>query len=108
MRRIPALLLMLIALALTGAPFGMGRMMDNSAGHSMIHQAHQMDGMDHGSAPSHDPTAPHYVVCSACLAASAPDAFPVRIILEGDGPISGDLSGIKGSQLLPPVPPPRV
>jgi hypothetical protein len=102
---------MLLLLALIGAPFGMGRMMDKAPGHAPLHQAHEMaammPGMDHGPTPSHKDSTPHFMVCAASVAVSppVPDALLLGFKLETFRPaVLAELDGIR---FLPPVPPPR-
>ncbi|MGB8818246.1 MAG: hypothetical protein WCC66_10045 [Rhizobiaceae bacterium] len=111
MRYMPALFLMLLALAITGAPFGMGRMMDAGAGHATMHHAGHtfgtMPGMDHGSTPAHQSSAPHYMVCSACVAAPVIFAETVRMAAISETQDMPDDNRLDGTRFLPPTPPPR-
>ncbi len=103
-----AILPLLMLVALIGAPFGMGRMMDGQANHSAIHQmAGMAHGMDQGSTPAHEPSAPHYMVCSACVAGPVLNIVPVRIALEDEAPRLPHSKTLNGTRYLPPVPPPR-
>lgn len=96
-----------IVLALTGAPFGMGRMMDGAAGHSAMAHMDSMQGMDHGDMPAHKPSAPHYVVCAACVAVPVIQLVPVRIVAMAEKPDFLAAKTLDGTRFLPPVPPPR-
>lgn len=107
MMRVPALFRMLIALVLIGAPFGMGRMMDNAAGHATAQHRHHDMGTGHEPLPSHEPSAPHYMVCSACVAAPASVAELVRVALDDETPDLMIAETLNGTRFLPPVPPPR-
>ena len=94
--------LIILALALAGAPFGMGRMMDGA------HGAGHMAGMHGDSAPQHDRSAPHFMVCPAFAAACAPDIADTLIAILAEAPRLAAVTPIDGMQLLPPVPPPRI
>ena len=107
MRLIRLMMPFLLLAALIGAPFGMGRMMDGAAGHSAMAHMHQMQGMDHGDMPAHEPSAPHYVVCSACVAVPVIQLVPVRIVAMADKPDFLAAKTLDGTRFLPPVPPPR-
>lgn len=109
MNPIRFILSLLILVALIGAPFGMGRMMDGA--HSQSRHA-AMAGMDHGDmiggkAGDHKPNTLHFVMCSATVAvqAAAPEAqllcFEIvrpRLVAE---------AALQGNGLLPLTPPPR-
>jgi hypothetical protein len=99
MKTVRFILPMLLLFALTGAPFGMGRMMSGHA--ASAHQHHQ------SNAP--DKSAPHvtFMVCAACAGVSAPaqdlavpafslEALTPAVLLEPDGQRS-----------IPLLPPPR-
>lgn len=100
-----------LALALIGAPFGMGRMMDVSAGHATMHQADHGSGnltdKNHGSTPAHQPSTPHYMVCSACVAAPVTLTEAIRILAFSDMPRFTEETVLSGTRFLPPTPPPR-
>jgi hypothetical protein len=92
---------LLLSLALLGAPFGMGRMMDQV--HQTMHAAH---GMQHGTMPEHKGSTPHYVICAACVASipQSPD-FELTVL---DAELTATVpSSLSGTHFLPPVPPPK-
>jgi hypothetical protein len=95
------------ALALIGAPFGMGRMMDSAPSHAAMTHLDHMQGMDHGKMPSHEPASPHYMVCSACVAAPVVHLVPVRLAAMAEKPDFLAAKTLDGTRFLPPVPPPR-
>jgi hypothetical protein len=107
MRLTRLVLPLLILAALIGAPFGMGRMMDNDKGHASMQHMDHMQGMDHGQMPSHEPSAPHYMVCSACVAAPVIHLVPVRIAAMAEKPDFLAAKTLDGMRFMPPVPPPR-
>ncbi len=107
MRLTRLILPLLLLAALIGAPFGMGRMMDSAAGHAAMAHMDHMQGMDHGSMPTHEPSAPHYMVCSACVAAPVIQLIPVRLAAMADKPEFPVAMTLDGTRFLPPVPPPR-
>jgi hypothetical protein len=94
---------LLLALALLGAPFGMGRMMDQAHAQQTMHAAH---GMQHGTEPPHKSSAPHYMICAACVAASAPAPSAFEPIVLTMALESAEPSALSGVPALPPVPPP--
>ena len=96
-----------LALALVGTPFGMGRMMDSAASHASMQHMDHMQGMDHGKMPAHEPSAPHYMVCSACVAAPVVHLVPDRLAAMTDKPEFPAAKILDGTRFLPPVPPPR-
>ena len=101
------LLPILLLIALFGAPFGMGRIMDSAAGHAAEYHMNNMGGMEHGKMPSHEPSAPHYMVCAACVAAPIVHAVPVRLVAMAEKPILIAVEQLDGTRCMPPVPPPR-
>jgi hypothetical protein len=104
MRLLRPILPFLIAFAVIGAPFGMGRMMDQAHTHQTMHAAH---GMQHGTEPLHKSSTPHYMICAACVAANAPgpSAFdPLMLTAALD---SAEPAALHGMPALPPVPPPK-
>ena len=107
MRLTRFILPLLILAALIGAPFGMGRMMDGFASHSTMQHTDHMQGMDHRQKPAHEPSAPHYMVCSACVAAPVINPVPVRIAAMVEKPDFMAAKTLDGTRFLPPVPPPR-
>ena len=109
MRIFSALALLLLAFALTGAPFGMGRMMDGA--HSQSQHA-AMAGMDHGGkiggeAGDHKSNTPHFMMSAACFAAPVSAAQPLERIAftETLHPLPTVI--LHGKALLPDLPPPR-
>ena len=98
--------LLLMIFALTGAPFGMGRMMDR--GHMNAHGAGHMATAHGESAPQHDRSTPHYMVCPAFAAACAPGLAYSVIFILAETPRLAAVTPLQGMQLLPPVPPPRM
>jgi hypothetical protein len=93
-----------IAFAISGAPFGMGRMMDQAHAHQTMHAAH---GMNHGEMPTHKSSSPHYMICAACVAAGVPDLSSYDpVVLNATLNVS-EPSAMEGAHLLPPLPPPR-
>jgi hypothetical protein len=95
---------LLLALAIIGAPFGMGRMMDQVGAHQTMHASHDMQ---HGAMPVHKNSTPHYMICAACVAAgvqafSAFDPIVLNATLDDAEP-----SVFHGADLLPLLQPPR-
>jgi hypothetical protein len=103
MRLLSPILPFLIAFAVIGAPFGMGRMMDQAHAKQTMHAAH---GMQHGTEPPHKSSAPHYMICAACVAASAPAPSAFEPIVLTMALESAEPSALSGVPALPPVPPP--
>ena len=99
---------LLMLIALTGAPFGMGRMMDSAAGHDAEYHMNHMGGTEHGKMPSHEPSAPHYMVCTACIPAPAIHAEIVRLVAMEETRSLIAVERLDGTRFMPPVPPPRV
>ena len=99
--------LVLLAFALTGAPFGMGRMMDNAhAGHSM-HSGKHASGHHGQETPAHKADVPHYVACPACAAATV-DASLDRQLMVLQGTLQAATSNaMAGIISVPLTPPPR-
>ena len=100
---------LLILVALIGAPFGMGRMMDTAHG-STQHSA--MAGMDHGDmvhgkTGDHKSNTLHFVVCSASVAVGpvAPAAQMLSFAIERRQLPAAKI--LHGNSLLPLTPPPR-
>ncbi len=106
MKRLRLILPLLLLVALTGAPFGMGRMMDMPGSHGAAH-ASAMHGMHHDSEPAHKGSAPHYMVCAACAAAPySVNASFEFVVLPAELAVP-EPSALSGTHLLPPVPPPK-
>lgn len=99
--------LLLLALAITGAPFGMGRMMDTvHAGHS-VHNHHAMSGHHGHDAPAHDANVPHYVACAACAAAMT-DGAPAMQLMVLQGALEAAIpDAMVGIIFVPLTPPPQ-
>lgn len=102
-----ALATLLLALALTGAPFGMGRMMDGAHASEQAMDHSQMEHMNHSEAPVHKSSTPHFMMCAACFAVSAqssslPEPVKLREIVS-----MLPISILHGNTLLPDLPPPR-
>lgn len=106
MKRWRLLLPLLLLIALTGAPFGMGRMMDLPSSHGAMHVS-SMHDMRGGGEPAHKSFAPHYMVCAACAATSnfANTVFEPYVLSAGLAAL--EPSALSGTHLLPPVPPPK-
>ena len=110
MRLISAVIL---ALAIAGAPFGMGRMMDTAHDmHAMHGMTHDMSAMNHDmdhdmDMPRHDAAAPHFMVCAACVAAMPQSVVPVQIAVLTGVLKSGHSQRLQGMKALPDLPPPR-
>jgi hypothetical protein len=104
--------MLLLALALAGAPFGMGRMMDGAHGpaHAAMldHSAHA--GHHRGQdlpAADHPATTPHFTLCAACIGAVAQSPQPVMLAVM-TGRIEAAMPDLlTGIAKLPPTPPPR-
>lgn len=102
------LFLVLLALALIGAPFGMGRMMDH-AHQTMAAMDHsQMGHMQHGDTPAHKSSAPHFMMCAACFAVSTGYSLPSERIELREIVIALPSAILHGNSMLPDLPPPRV
>jgi hypothetical protein len=100
--------ILLLALALTGAPFGMGRMMDTAHAAAAMHVGHGAAHQDHSSQQTdHKSSAPHFVVCAACVAAVSQALVPVQIATLTGVLKSGFVPQLKGLRAVPDVPPPR-
>lgn len=100
--------IVLIALALTGAPFGMGRMMDTAHAAVDMHEGYGAAHQHHGSQqPDHKSSAPHFVVCAACVAAVPQALSPVQIAVLTGVLNSGFVPHFEGLRAAPDVPPPR-
>lgn len=109
MNPIRFILPLLILVALIGAPFGMGRMMDGAHSHNQ-HTA--MAGMDHGDmvggkAGDHKPNTPHFVTCSATVAVQAVAPAAQLLSFEIERPLMVADAALHGNGLLPLTPPPR-
>ena len=92
-------LIVLIAFALLGAPFGMARMMGGHEVRAETHQQHQT--------PQKSAQHATIIVCAACIGVTAlPEAMPER-------PPSimttalGEFSAPEGLHAIPLLPPPR-
>jgi hypothetical protein len=97
----------LLLLALTGAPFGMGRMMD-AGNHSMAAMNHsQMGHADHSDIPAHDSSTLHFAMCAACFAVSTGDNLPPERIKLHETAVALPSAILHGEALLPDLPPPR-
>ncbi len=103
------LMMVFMAIALAGAPFGMGRMMDNA--HQSAYStadAHLDHGaMHHGKAPVHDASKPHFVACAACATVPVEaDLLAMDVTInEQVKPMPSAI--LHGNGLLPDLPPPR-
>jgi hypothetical protein len=99
--------ILLLAFALTGAPFGMGRMMDTAhAGHTMYSGQHA-SGHHGQETPAHKADVPHYVGCPACAAAPM-DASLDRQLMVLQGALEAEESKLfTGMRAVPLTPPPR-
>jgi hypothetical protein len=109
MNPIRFLLPLFILVALIGAPFGMGRMMDGAHLHSE-HAA--MAGMDHGDmiggkVGDHKPNTLHFVMCSATVAMQAAAPMAQLLSFEIERPLIVADATLRGNGLLPLTPPPR-
>jgi hypothetical protein len=94
----------LIAFAISGAPFGMGRMMDQTHAHQTMHAAQHMH---HDKMPAHKSSSPHYMICAACVAAGVPDLSAFDPIVLNAALDASEPSPMEGAHVLPPLPPPR-
>ncbi len=101
------LFLVLLALALTGAPFGMGRMMDGAHASAQAMDHSQMGHMNHGDAPAHTSSAPHFVMCAACFALPVNAVLPLERIAFSENLNTLPTTILYGEALLPDLPPPR-
>ena len=100
--------ILLFALALTGAPFGMGRMMDTAhATYSQTgHIAHET-GHSGQPQPEHPAQTLHFTLCAACVA-SLPEMPAAVFLLVLTAPLqTARPPVISGLRALPPTPPPR-
>jgi hypothetical protein len=90
---------LLLLLALTGAPFGMGRMMSGHAGSA--HQHHQ------SNAP--DKSAQHmtFMICAACAGVSAPEQDLAVPAFSLEALTPAVLLEPEGERSIPLLPPPR-
>ncbi len=109
MNPIRFILPLLVLVALIGAPFGMGRMMDGA--HSPVQHA-AMAGMDHGDmvggkAGDHKPNTLHFVMCSATVAFQAAEPVAQLLSFEIVRPLMDADAALHGNNLLPLTPPPR-
>jgi hypothetical protein len=109
MNPIRFILPLLILVALVGAPFGMGRMMDGAHSHSQ-HVA--MAGMDHGDMiggkfGDHKPNTLHFVMCSATVAVQAAAPLVQLLSFQIERPLMVADAALRGNSLLPLTPPPR-
>ena len=100
---------LIIAIALTGAPFGMGRMMDGA--HDMAAMqgmSHNMSAMHHDTdMPKHAAAVPHFMMCAACVAA-VPDTLSMAQIAVLTGVLkAGFIPQLEGVRAAPDLPPPR-
>jgi uncharacterized protein involved in copper resistance len=101
------LFLILLALALVGAPFGMGRMMDGEHTSVQVMDHSQMGHIKHGDAPAHKSSTPHFMMCAACFAVSVMDASPPERLQTREVAITMPSAIFYGGDLLPDLPPPR-
>jgi hypothetical protein len=92
---------LVLALALIGAPFGMGRMMDQAGTHQTMHAA-----MHHDGGLAHKSSTPHYMVCAACTAFVVESPAFELTVLEAEL-MATVPSSLSGTHFLPPVPPPK-
>jgi hypothetical protein len=97
----------LLLLALTGAPFGMGRMMDGAHSSVQVMNHSQMGHMNHGDAPAHKSSTPHFMMCAACFAVSVMDSSPPERLQAREIVIALPSAILHGEVLLPDLPPPR-
>jgi hypothetical protein len=95
---------LIVACALLGAPFGMGRMMDDSNAHQNMHASHKAND---DLVPAHKSSTPHYMVCAACVAAGVPAFLDFDPIVLNATLGDAKPSAFRGAELLPPLPPPR-
>jgi hypothetical protein len=98
------LFLILLALALTGAPFGMGRMMDGA--HASV-QVMDQSQMGHNDLPTHKSSTPHFTMCAACFAVSTGYGMPLEQIELREIVIALPSATLHGKSMLPDLPPPR-
>ena len=103
-----------ILVALIGAPFGMGRMMDGA--HSQSQSAHNehaaMAGMNHGDkiggkVGDHKSNTLHFVMCSATVAVQVAAPAAQLLSFEIERPHQVAAAALHGKGLLPLTPPPR-
>lgn len=107
MRIYSALATLLLALALVGAPFGMGRMMDGAHASVQAMDHSNIGHMNHGDAPVHKSSTPHFLMCAACFAVSVSDALPFERVELREIAIARPALILHGEALLPDLPPPR-
>jgi hypothetical protein len=104
------LLPLLLLIALTGAPFGMGRMMDHA--HQTIamvdHSAMGHQGMHHGEAPADKPSTPHFMMCAACFTVAPAMGLQAETIALAERVTRLPTTILHGKSLMPDLPPPRV
>jgi hypothetical protein len=96
------LAIFLLAFAITGAPFGMGRMMDTA---HAAHASQHMSGHHGHDLPTHNADVPHYVACAACAAAIADAAPAIQLmVLQGalEAATANAMTGITSVPLTPP------
>ena len=104
---------LLILVALIGAPFGMGRMMDAAHGQMQVHSQHNlMAGMDHsdmvhGKMADHKSDTLHFAMCSASVAMQTTAPAPQLLDFEIERPLMVADNALRGNGLLPLTPPPR-
>ncbi len=109
MRHLAALVYIIFVLAVIGAPFGMGRMMDGAHSQGQIAA---MAGMDHGDmiggkAGDHKSGTLHFVICSATVAVQVAVAAAQLLSFEIERPRLVAAAALRGNGLLPLTPPPR-
>jgi hypothetical protein len=95
---------MLVLIALTSAPFGMGRMMDGA------HQAMQVmdhSRMAHDDMPMHKSSIPHFVMCAAWFAVLPDETSPFLPIVLNETIAWMPHVILHGIARMPDLPPPR-
>jgi hypothetical protein len=97
----------LLLLALTGAPFGMGRMMDGAHASLQATDHRQMGQIHQGEAPTHEPSTPHFVTCAACFATPVGDGLLIEALELRETALALPTTILHGKSLLPDLPPPR-
>jgi hypothetical protein len=96
---------MLLLIALTGAPFGMGRMMDG-AHHTMQMADHGR--MAHDDTPMHKSSTPHFVMCAAWFDIYVGETLSLERLARNETMQWMPTVILHGTALLPDLPPPRV
>lgn len=103
MKQFGVFAVVLLALAVINAPFGMGQMMAQAKTHPSMHASHDTQ---HDTPAGHKGPAMRYFFCAACIAVAAPvpsspHTATAGVLLDISEPLTPD-----GLLDLPLVPPP--